>query len=1226
MKHHLLLLAAFLLTAVAAVAQDDGLLLHYDFSKVSGTSVSDVSPSGVTATLVNNARVVDLGDYQILDLGSANGYLDMTSKAGDVFKKSRDYSISVYYYIDPSTVITGAGNFVWTFSQNAANEAQSGPYSAYRVNVQRMATSTGGYQNETGMEVGAASAKGQWVHVAYTEASGTGRLYVDGTQVASQTGMPDVTSIFPTTISCCWLGRPSFATDAYLQNTKIADFRYYNRALAESEVTALSKVTSSLERAMVYGNGDATALKAAVADAQKIIDDSASYFLSGTVEDLKDELEVANGVIDAGGYSQYYLDGIADNIATLVQAMRQSVGTEFQPYTNIANAYDTNRGFVHPGGLHTKADFDRVKRQLAEGNEKVTAAYNVLKASDYAQPTVATWPVETIIRGAGAQNYINAARGAAMAYQNGLRYNIEDNKDCGRHAAEIVLQWARSCTGIGGNSNYALAAGLYGYEFAQAAELVRDQFSDSEMQEVRRWFTQMWYPSAMGFLRGRNGTWENAANVGPTAGWGDAGKRPGHYWSNWGLCNALAIISIGIFCDDVQIYNEGMSFFKYDQVGSYVDPRTADPILNDGLTEFLGNLVVSTADTPDTLEASGYGKMGQMQESGRDVGHANMALGLAVDIAHTGWNQGDDLFSYMDNRLAAGIEFTAAIDAGKTLLPWKNYKYVDCRTAWHNGWYMAGPALGTEIRSYWGTIIGHYEGVKGVKMPYSEQCLTMMGNDGVYTGGSSGGYDHLGFSILMNTRDQQLAPADSVPTLLTPLMEYDGQQIAHNELGGLKNTYIVDNNTGLPKGKTVKLMPQLPAGETDTGNWQWNTGETTKDITVTTDKSFVYRATYTNAHGVKSYQSFALAVEGDCYVPDHVNVSASSDGQGLGSNNVTVFYGSSLTLSASDPGGWGTFLWDNGETGSTRATGSIVRERDFYVNFKNHGGAVATGRLHVNLKYMRVQSVVNGVVKPDTTFLLVNRGDNVVIGPYVPAMFKGYTCQWSNGSTERNLEFDNIQSSGKYTIDYDCNGETGQLTYEILVIGDEDADVASGNYYIRSRNSGKYLTRFDNLRTSVQFLDAQGEDGNPDLSQTWTLVRDTVPAYKIQSAKDSAWLRTGLYLAKSMRLFSFYFANAAGTNYYQLHNSSSQYYEVNDETDKMVAATSSSPTSPTTYPLELIPVGTTTAIRGVAAGGEPVSTEYYTVGGMKIQSPQEGVVIVVRRYADGTATATKKVF
>ena len=33
--------------------------------------------------------------------------------------------------------------------------------------------------------------------------------------------------------------------------------------------------------------------------------------------------------------------------------------------------YDTNRGFIHPGGLHTQADFDRVKAQLEAGNPTV---------------------------------------------------------------------------------------------------------------------------------------------------------------------------------------------------------------------------------------------------------------------------------------------------------------------------------------------------------------------------------------------------------------------------------------------------------------------------------------------------------------------------------------------------------------------------------------------------------------------------------------------------------------------------------------------------------------------------------------------------------------------------------------------------------------------------------------------------------------------------------------
>ena len=124
----------------------------------------------------------------------------------------------------------------------------------------------------------------------------------------------------------------------------------------------------------------------------------------------------------------------------------------------------------------------------------------------------------------------------------------------------------------------------------------------------------------------------------------------------------------------------------------------------------------------------------------------------------------------------------------------------------------------------------------------------------------------------MNTYDVQLCPEDKRPTLLSPLMEYDGKTIAHNELGGLKNTYVVASTGCLPKGKTIKLMPQLPNGEEDTGKWQWNTGETTKDISVSTDKSYIYRATYINKNGIQSEQAFTIAVEGDC-APSKPNYS-----------------------------------------------------------------------------------------------------------------------------------------------------------------------------------------------------------------------------------------------------------------------------------------------------------------------------------------------------------------
>ena len=73
--------------------------------------------------------------------------------------------------------------------------------------------------------------------------------------------------------------------------------------------------------------------------------------------------------------------------------------------------YNPDRGFRPPGGLHTEADFARIRQQLSEGNEKVVAAYNKLKSAAYAQSSAATYPVETIVRGGGVgENYINAGR------------------------------------------------------------------------------------------------------------------------------------------------------------------------------------------------------------------------------------------------------------------------------------------------------------------------------------------------------------------------------------------------------------------------------------------------------------------------------------------------------------------------------------------------------------------------------------------------------------------------------------------------------------------------------------------------------------------------------------------------------------------------------------------------------------------------------------------------
>ena len=867
-----------------------------------------------------------------------------------------------------------------------------------------------------------------------------------------------------------------------------------------------------------------------------------------------------------------------------------------------AQSYNTNRGFVHPGGLHTQEDFDRIKDLLAKGDPTITAAVKVLTQAAYAQSTAGTSPVQTIVRGGGkGENYINAARGATIAYQNALVWKITGNKANASHAINVLMQWANTTKGIGGDSNYALAAGLYGYQFAQAAELLRDYegWAPERFEQFRQWMLQVWYPSAMGFLRGRNGTWENVGR------WWQA---PGHYWSNWGLCNALCVMSIGVLCDDVFIYNQGLSYIKYDQVGTFTDPRTANPILNDGLTEFMGNLVVTVTNTPANLKASSYGTIGQMQESGRDIGHATMAAGLAIDIAHMAWNQGDDLFSFMDNRLAAGIEFVAAQTQNIEGLPWTNYKYGTNGIYYTDNrcWTMTGPALGNQIRPYWGTVIGHYQGVLGKDMPYSEMAyanLIKNGPDGGGQGSTSGGYDHLGYSVLMNYRDHK-ATAEEVPTLLAPKMVVGNDTLSHNELGGLVNTFKTNNNTGVAKGTVIKLLPQLRDGSEDTGQWQWNTGETTRNLTVTANESYVYRVCYTNKHGVKSYLCFSIAVQGDCE-PTPIEVSATYNGV-TATDSITIFYDDAITLKAASKDGFGSFAWSTGATSSNITVKNLRRDTLFTVAFKNQGGAISYDTIRVHLKYFRPQMAVNGKVKVDTVQCLCQPGDKVAFAPYVPSTFKDIRFQWSSGSTERSVTYNDIQATIVDTLVYTLFGKSYTVCYVAYLSDTLDSAIPEGYYLIRDRFHDTYLT--NNTVEGLPYANATftaKKEGDALQQQAWKVTNENVdgPCYDLQNLADQRYLALTMRMTASTRT-PYYFRKATGTQWYHLRNKRPCYFTIND--DGTVDHTTYY--VPTNFPVELIPYTLPAGIHDIHAD-KASDDKRYNIQGQRVGADYKGLII-----------------
>lgn len=1027
MKKFKAIVGLLLLVVGQAMAQtEEHLVMHFDFENVEGKNVTD-PVSGVTAKLMNQASVEEVSDRHVLNLGNGTGYLDMTKSAGEIVRNLTDFTVSVCYRVEAEASLSGAGYFLWCFSQSAANTQTASPYTAYRLNAQRMATSTGGWGSEVGMETGSASEKGRWMHMLYRQVGTKGELFIDGKRVAQATSMPVLKNALTAAPAYCWIGRAPFSNDSYLKQTLVSDFRVYDAAVSDEVVSTLAAEATALEQAYYYGTpGDFSALQTQIATCNALVANAGSNYAPNAIAELQDIINIATIELEAKRASQTLIDRYIEQLQSLYTKAQATKG--YTPKTVFAPCVD--RGFIHPGGLHTQEDFDRIKAQLAAGNTKVKQAYNKLIASEWSQSSIQTYPTEVVERTSNGGNYMNAARGAAMAYQNALRWKIAGTKANANAAVRILMAWANTTKAVGGDSNYALASGIYGYQFAQAAELMRDYegWSREDFKKYQDWMRQVWYPRAIDFLRGRNGTWENA---------GQWWQAPGTYWSNWGLTNALCVISIGILCDDVFMYNQGMSFIKYDMCGTFKDPRTEVPILNDGLTEFMGNFVVTTYESE--LETGAYGKLGQLNESGRDAGHSAMSLGVMLDVAKVAYNQGDDLFSYMEHRLAAGTEYLAAQSLSIQNLPWVNYHYCDNRFHYidNRSWLMTGPAMGAQMRPYWGTVIGIYEGVKGVKMPFAEQAYTNMGIDGGGEGSTSGGYDHLGFSVLMNTRDVQLCPADQTPTELTPKMEYGGtidaslipslaqektrklvvgQTIYHNELGGLVNAYTTNNKTGVPAGTAITLMPQLPESEEDTGNWLWNTGETTRNLTITADKSYIYRVTYTNSNGVKSQLAFSIFVQGDA-LTDTMTNEVTVDGQIERITEKTVLAGTSVILYAGSSSGWsGDYLWDNGVKGSVVTIPAITTSRTYTCQYANQSGAVSESRFNIHV--VEAQQTINGVFADEAEFL---PGCHVEMRLAIPSYANASDISWNDGTTGETCDVSSLTEDTEITATYNGN-------------------------------------------------------------------------------------------------------------------------------------------------------------------------------------------------------------
>ena len=370
--------------------------------------------------------------------------------------------------------------------------------------------------------------------------------------------------------------------------------------------------------------------------------------------------------------------------------------------------------FVHPGGLHTQADFDRMKAKVAANASPWVDSYNQLAAVYLAQTNWGWAPVGQIIRGiTGSDNYARSQKDALAIYYNVLRYRITGDANFANHAIQGMDAWSGTMTnGVGGNSNWALGAGICGYEFAVAGEALRGYpgWSQTSISNYCN-FLRLFAGGNDSFFVNHNGTCDS------------------HYRCNWDACNLASLIACGVFCDDTNMFNEAVNYYK-SGIGNGSITRAAWYIHNDGTA--------------------------QWEESGRDQAHTMDGvawLGVACQVA---WNQGVDLFGFDNNRFLRGMEYVAKYNLGNDV-PYVFYENCDA--------IAIEPAISGRggFPPFWDLFYNHYVNRRGLAAPFTAQAAAMLRPDGFYNNANSP--DFVGFTTLTCLLDP--ISAGAVPGGLT---------------------------------------------------------------------------------------------------------------------------------------------------------------------------------------------------------------------------------------------------------------------------------------------------------------------------------------------------------------------------------------------------------------------------------------------------------------------------
>ncbi|MFJ8715545.1 alginate lyase family protein [Streptomyces violaceus] len=491
------------------------------------------------------------------------------------------------------------------------------------------------------------------------------------------------------------------------------------------------------------------------------------------------------------------------------------------PATARAAGHQTSRTqFTHPGLLHTVDDIARMKAAVAAKESPVYDGYLALAAHARSKSTYTVQNTGQITSwGRGPTNFQNqAVADSAAAYQTALMWCVTGERAYADKSRDILNAWSASLTAVTG-ADGPLGAGLQAFKFVNAAELLRhsgyDGWAKEDIARCEESFLRVWYPAISGYMLYANG--------------------------NWDLTSVQSILAIGVFCEEPALFEDALRFAAAGAGNGSVPHR-----------------IVTDA--------------GQGQESGRDQGHEQLAVGLLAGAAQVAWNQGVDLYAFDDNRLLKNVEYAARYNLGGDV-PFvpdldRTGKYIKKTVS----------AVGRgNLPPIYEMAYAHYAGVRALDTPYTKAAVFRGTGGARVVEGSNDDLPSWGTLTFAGTK----APAPAKPTAPAGV----------TAVGGGKSVTVAWLPSAWAESYTV-----LRAAGADGPYEKIATG---LDEPAYTDRDArpgrpsYYTVTATNSHGTSARSAWAAAVPG---LPDPWSTRDVGDVRIPGS---AVFDGERFVLEAS---------------------------------------------------------------------------------------------------------------------------------------------------------------------------------------------------------------------------------------------------------------------------------------------------------------------------------------